>query len=115
MCASPRVSVWKACTPHGITLSRHNCSSSSSSIGCQKPISFPNLPLKVRNMCVLVIVSSPCLPSLQVVRLLRVGRLEDLSELVVTIAGPLYRGWGNAHALEEIWSLVASSVSKHQP
>lgn len=69
-----------------------------------------NSPGKLRE-CVCWCLSRLRAPFLQVVRLLRVGRLEDLSELVVTIAGPLYRGWANTHALEEIWSLVASSVS----
>lgn len=44
---------------------------------------------------------------------MRVCRLENVGELVLTVARPLYHGWGNFAALEEIRSLIlkTSSVS----
>lgn len=48
----------------------------------------------------------------QVVRLLRVCRSEDVrKQLVLTMARPLYRGWGHPGALEDVWSFIASAVS----
>ncbi|CBJ49268.1 expressed unknown protein [Ectocarpus siliculosus] len=46
---------------------------------------------------------------LEVVRLVRSCRLENINELVLSIARPLYQGWGDVGALEDVWSLIASS------
>lgn len=48
----------------------------------------------------------------QVVRLLRACRLEEVRQhLILTIARPLYHGWGHVGALEDLWSFLASAVS----
>lgn len=48
----------------------------------------------------------------QVMRLLRDCRLEDVRRhIVVTISGPLYQGWGDVKALEDLWHFISSAVS----
>lgn len=42
---------------------------------------------------------------------MRVCRLENVGELVLTVARPLYQGWGNLAALEDVRSLVLASGS----
>ncbi|CAM9393468.1 unnamed protein product [Ectocarpus sp. 6 AP-2014] len=50
---------------------------------------------------------------LEVVRLVRSCRLENINELVLSIARPLYQGWGDVGALEDVWSLIASSAEEN--
>lgn len=46
----------------------------------------------------------------QVLHLLRVSRSEEVRKYVVlTLAPPLYEGWGNVEALAEMWSFIAGA------
>ena len=48
----------------------------------------------------------------QVMRLLRDCRLEGVRRhIVVTITEPLYHGWGDLKALEDLWHFISSAVS----
>lgn len=55
-----------------------------------------------------IVCLSPSLGCMQVVRLLGVSRLDNISELVLTIARTLYSGWGNVRALQDVWALVTA-------
>ncbi|CAN0175738.1 unnamed protein product, partial [Scytosiphon promiscuus] len=48
---------------------------------------------------------------LEVSALMRASRLEDLGELVLTVARPLYHGWANLAALEDVRSWIMSARS----
>lgn len=46
-------------------------------------------------------------------RLLRDCRLEGVRRrIIVTITGPLYQGWGDMNALEDLWHFISSAVSR---
>lgn len=48
----------------------------------------------------------------QVMRILRDCRLDAVRRhIVVTITGPLYQGWGDLKALEDLWHYISSAVS----